>query len=89
MRSGTGPTLDLTQHNRTVLEFRPITFSPQADPIIYNVSLLDPATQEEIFSESFMATSQFVRADNNLHLELINDPTLNRTSIYGPDVWIQ
>jgi plastocyanin len=86
LRSGTGPILDLTQHNRTVLEFRPFTFSPQADPIIYNVSLVAP-NATEIISESFIATSFFVRADNNLYLELVNDASMNRTSVYGPDVW--
>jgi plastocyanin len=87
LRSGTDPTLDLSQHNRTVLEFRPITFSPQVDPIIYNVSLLAPDTQETIFSESFITISQFVRANNYLYIELINDATIERISVYGPDVW--
>ena len=81
LRSGTGPTLDLTQHNSTVLEFRPITFTSQeTTPITYNVSLLAPDTQEEIFSESFFALN------NDLQVELINNATMNRTTVYGPDV---
>jgi hypothetical protein len=81
LRSGTGLTLDLTQHNSTVLEFRPITFTSQeTTPITYNVSLLAPNTQEEIFSESFFALN------NDLQVELINNATMNRTAVYGPDV---
>ncbi len=81
LRSGTGPTLDLTQHNSTVLEFKPITFTFQeTTPITYNVSLLAPDTQEEIFSESFFALN------NDLQVELINNATMNRTTVYGPDV---
>jgi hypothetical protein len=80
-RSGTGPTLDLTQHNSTVLEFKPITFTPQEDtPTTYNVSLLTPNTREEVFSESFFTLN------NDLQVELINNATMNRTAVYGPDV---
>jgi hypothetical protein len=79
-RSGTGPTLDLTEHSRTVLDFKPITFAAQeTTPITYNVSLLAPSTQEEIFSESFFVL------DNDLQVELINNATQNRTQVYGPD----
>ena len=79
-RSGTGPTLDLTEHSRTLLEFKPITFAAQeTTPITYNVSLLAPNTQEEIFSESFFVL------DNDLQVELVNNATLDRTQVYGPD----
>jgi hypothetical protein len=78
--SGTGTTLDLTEHNRTVLEFTPLTFTAQeTTPITYNLSLLAPNTQEEIFSESFFAL------DNDLQVELVNNSTANRTQVYGPD----
>ncbi len=64
-----------------MLEFRPITFTSQeTTPITYNVSLLTPDTQEEIFSESFFALN------NDLQVELINNATMNRTTVYGPDV---
>lgn len=80
-RSGTGPTLDLTQYNRTVLEFKPTTFTPQEDtPTTYNVSLLTPNGQEEIFSESLFTLN------NDLQVELINNSTMNRTAVYGPDI---
>jgi hypothetical protein len=80
LRSGTGPTLDLTEHNSTVLEFTPLTFTAQeTTPITYNLSLLAPNTQEEIFSESFFAL------DNDLQVELVNNSTANRTQVYGPD----
>jgi plastocyanin len=82
-RSGTGPRLDLTQNNNnnTLLVFKPITITPQeTTPITYNVSLLAPDRQQEIFSESFFALG------NDLQVELINDPTMNRTATYGPDV---
>ena len=80
-RSGTGPTLDLTEHNSTVLDFKPITFTPtETTPISYNVSLIAPNTQREIFSESFFALN------NDLQVELINNATMNTTSSYGPDV---
>ena len=79
-RSGTGPTLDLTEHNRTMLDFTPITFSAQeTTPITYNLSLLAPNTQEQIFSESFFVL------DSDLQVELVNNATMNRTSVYGPD----
>jgi hypothetical protein len=81
LRSGTGPTLDLTEYNSTVLDFRPITFVPQeTTPTTYNLSLLAPNTQEEIFLESFFAL------DNDLQVELINNATMDRTQAYGPDV---
>jgi hypothetical protein len=80
-RSGTGSTLDLTQHNSTVLDFKPITFTPpQTTPVTYNVSLIAPNTQREVFSESFFTI------DNDLQVELINNSTMNRTSVYGPDI---
>lgn len=79
-RSGTGPTLDLTENSRTLLDLKPITFAAQeTTPITYNVSLLAPNTQEEIFSESFFVL------DNDLQVELVNNATLNRTQVYGPD----
>ena len=80
-RSGTGPTLDLTEHNSTVLEFTPLTFAAQeTTPITYNLSLLAPNTQEEIFSESFFVL------DNDLQVELLNNATMDRIQVYGPDV---
>ena len=81
LRSGTGPILDLTEYNSTVINFKPITFTPQhTTSVTYNLSLLAPNTQEEVFSESFFVL------DNHLQVELINDATLNGTQAYGPDI---
>lgn len=80
LRSGTGPILDLTEHNRTMLDFKPLTFSAQeTTPITYNLSLLASNTQEEIFSESFFVL------DSDLQVELINNATMNGMQVYGPD----
>jgi hypothetical protein len=81
LRSGTGPTFDLTQYNRTVLDFKPVTFTPQQTiPVTYNVSLLAPNTQQEVFSGSFFVL------DNDLQVELVNNATMSGTQVYGPDV---
>lgn len=78
-RSGTGPTLNLTQHNSTVLNFKPTTITPQeTTPITYNATLLSP-DGAQVFSESFFVL------DSDLQVELINDPTMNGTAAYGPD----
>ncbi|MDQ3852046.1 MAG: hypothetical protein M3299_04350 [Thermoproteota archaeon] len=79
IRSGTGPTLNLAENDRTMIAFRPLTISPpETTPLTYNVSLLGPNGQT-IFSEPF-----FVRA-NDLQVELINNVSTNRISVYGPD----
>jgi plastocyanin len=79
IRSGTGPTLNLSENDRTMLDFKPITIPAlETTPITYNVSLLDPDGQT-VFSESFFVLN------NDLQLELINNATMNRISVYGPD----
>ena len=81
LRSGTGPILDLTEYNSTVIDIKPITFTPlHTTPVTYNLSLLAPDTQEEVFSESFFVL------DNDLQVELVNNATMNRTQAYGPDI---
>jgi hypothetical protein len=81
LRSGTGPILDLTEYNSTVIDIKPITFTPlHTTPVTYNLSLLAPNTQEEVFSESFFVL------DNDLQVELVNNATINRTQAYGPDI---
>ena len=81
LRSGTGPILDLTEYNSTVIDIKPITFTPlHTTPVTYNLSLLAPDTQEEVFSESFFVL------DNDLQVELVNNATINRTQAYGPDI---
>ena len=81
LRSGTGPILDLTEYNSTVIDIKPITFTPpRTTPVTYNLSLLAPNTQEEVFSESFFVL------DNDLQVELVNNATMNRIQAYGPDI---
>lgn len=81
LRSGTGPILDLTEYNSTVIDIKPVTFTPpHTTPVTYNLSLLAPNTQEEVFSESFFVL------DNDLQVELVNNATMNRTQAYGPDI---
>lgn len=81
LRSGTGPILDLTEYNSTVIDIKPISFTPpHTTPVTYNLSLLAPNTQEEVFSESFFVL------DNDLQVELVNNATMNRTQAYGPDI---
>ena len=78
-RIGTGPTLNLSENNNTLLDFKPITIAPQETiPITYNLSLLAPDGQR-VFSESFFVLN------NDLQVELINNATMDRTSVYGPD----
>lgn len=79
LRSGTGPTLNLSENDRTMLDFKPITIPAQeTTPITYNISLLAPNGQQ-VFSELFFVLN------NDLQLELINNATMNRISVYGPD----
>ena len=81
LRSGTGPILDLTEYNSTVIDIKPISFTPpHTTPVTYNLSLLAANTQEEVFSESFFVL------DNDLQVELVNDATMSRTQAYGPDI---
>jgi hypothetical protein len=64
-----------------VIDIKPITFTPpRTTPVTYNLSLLAPNTQEEVFSESFFVL------DNDLQVELVNNATMNRTQAYGPDI---
>jgi plastocyanin len=78
-RYGTGPTLNLSENNNTMLDFKPITIAPQeTTPITYNISLLAPEGQR-VFSESFFVLN------NDLQVELINNSTMDRISVYGPD----
>jgi hypothetical protein len=80
IRSGTGPALNLSEHDRTLFGFKPIAIpAQQTGPITYNVSLLAPEGQR-VFSESFFVLN------NDLQVELVNNATAaNRLSVYGPD----
>jgi plastocyanin len=79
IRSGTGSTLNLSEIDRTMLDFKPITIPAlETIPITYNVSLLAPNGQK-VFSELFFVLN------NDLQVELINNATTNGISVYGPD----
>jgi plastocyanin len=79
IRSGTGPTLNLSENDRTMLDFKPITIPAlETIPITYNISLLAPNGQK-VFSELFFVLN------NDLQVELINNATTNGISVYGPD----
>jgi plastocyanin len=78
MASGTGPSLDLTKNDRTLLDFRPISVTAhETTPLTYNVTITgnDNST---VFSREFFALG------NNLQLELISANNSGAT-VYGPD----
>ena len=82
--SGTGQVLNLTEHDRTLLDFRPLTVSTDGTtPITYNITIMEGGTDNSTttFSRSF-----FTIGNNNLQLELIPRPDQNKTTVYGPDV---
>ena len=82
--SGTGQVLNLTNHDRTLIDFRPLTVSTDSTtPITYNITILEGATDNSttIFSRRF-----FTIGNNDLQLELIPQPEQNKTTVYGPDI---
>lgn len=81
LASGTGPTLNLTEHNRTLLDFRPLSLTTESTtPITYNIAISDKSNATTTFSRSF-----FVIGADDLQLELIPRPDQNTTTVYGPD----
>jgi plastocyanin len=81
MTSGTGPTLNLTKNDRTLLDFRPTTVTVhETTPITYNITIAGK-NNSVAFSREFFALG------NDLQLELIStNNTEARTTAYGPDV---
>jgi plastocyanin len=82
--SGTGQVLNLTEHDRTLIDFRPLTVSTDSTtPLTYNITIMEDGTDNAttIFSRSF-----FTIGENDLQLELIPRPDQNKTTVYGPDV---
>jgi plastocyanin len=82
--SGTGQVLNLTEHDRTLLDFRPLTVSTDSTtPITYNITIIDNTSENKttVFSRSFFAVG-----NNDLQLELIPRPDQNKTTVYGPDL---
>ena len=84
LASGTGPTLNVTQHDRTLLDFKPFSLTTESTtPILYNIAVLGKNNSGDtitIFSRTFS-----VLGTDDLKLELIPRPELNATTVYGPD----
>lgn len=67
-----------TQHDRTLLEFKPTTITVDGTtPLTYNITLLD-TDMKPIFSRSLFVIG------NDLQVELIQSNN-NQTTFYGPD----
>jgi len=82
--SGTGQVLNLTEHDRTLIDFRPLTVSTDSTtPLTYNITIMEGGTDNSTttFSRSF-----FTIGNNDLQLELILRPDQNKTTVYGPDI---
>lgn len=70
--------LNRTQHDRILLNFKPITIrADTTTPVTYNITLID-SNLKPIFSRSFFTIG------NDLQLELIHNNN-NLTTFYGPD----
>jgi len=82
--SGSGQVLNLTEHDRTLIDFRPLTVSTDSTtPLTYNITIMEGGADNATttFSKSFFAIG-----NNDLQLELIPRPDQNKTIVYGPDV---
>lgn len=84
--SGTGPVLNLTKNDRTLIDFRPLTISTDSTtPLTYNITIMERGAAA-INSTSTFSKSFFTIGENNLQVELIPRPDQNTTTVYGPDV---
>jgi hypothetical protein len=95
-RSGTGPTLDLTKNNATLLSFSPIGISVDQDDntMYYNLTITRDSNNETLFENEFEVE------ENDFEVELIQTEDIsagggatvttgNNTAIwFGPDVSI-
>jgi hypothetical protein len=80
LASGTGQILNLTEHDRTLLDFRPIIVATErTTPITYRIAIMDNASGNATarFSRSF-----FVLGNDDLQLELIPRPDQDTTTVY-------
>jgi plastocyanin len=82
--SGTGPIFNMTEHERTLLTFKPTSFEISEDrpATKYNLTLLKEAENQET---SKVFSSTFVVRNNNLQVELVPDNS-TETIVSGPDV---
>lgn len=77
LTSGVGQVLNLTQHSRALLNFKPLTVSlDKTTPITYNVTMTN--STDTIFSKTFVTSGE------SLPLELASSNS-NETISYGPD----
>jgi hypothetical protein len=75
-RSGTGPTLDLSENNRTLLAFPPIDFSiNQLEVMFYDFSVIRDSDNQTMF------TNQFEVQNNDLEVELIQFPEISKFGV--------
>jgi plastocyanin len=81
--SGTGRVVNLTENDRTLIDFRPITVTTDSTtPLTYNITIIEKGIENatSTFSKSF-----FTIGENDLQVELIPRPDQNKTTVYGPD----
>jgi plastocyanin len=77
LTSGAGPVLNLAQHSRVLLNFKPLTVPlDRTTPLNYNVTMTN--STGTVFSETFVTSGE------SLPLELVSSNT-NKTITYGPD----
>jgi hypothetical protein len=82
--SGTGPVLNLTKNDRTLIDFRPLTIATDSTtPLTYNITIMEDGVDN---STSTFSKSFFTIGRNDLQVELIPRPDQNTTTVYGPDV---
>jgi plastocyanin len=93
LTSGTGPVLNLTSHDRTLLDFEPTTITmDQTTPVTYNITIFNnnannnssSTNSQKLFSRNLFALG------SDLQVELISsyNNTKNGSSntvVYGPD----
>jgi plastocyanin len=83
-RSGTGPTLDLSENNRTLVAFTPKDMSVlQPEPMYYNLSIIRDSTNETLFLNTFDVES------NDFEIELLSAPNISNFITAGPSEMIQ
>ncbi|WP_458745308.1 cupredoxin domain-containing protein [Candidatus Nitrosocosmicus sp. T] len=75
-------TINKTQNDRTLLNFRPISVAvDRSTPIVYNIMVENNTNNQTIFNYNFQ-----VIGGSDLQVELISNSNMNSTNVYGPDV---
>jgi plastocyanin len=82
-KSGTGPTLDLSENNRTLVAFTPKGMSViQPQTMYYNLSIMRDSDNQTLFS------NQFEVANNDFEIELLQAPNISNFITAGPNEMI-